>query len=254
MATAEHLERNQWGWGKIKVGNDYEWYPRISTLAGVYKDTFQLDLWKNRLVAKGVAADAALQQQILLSNNNQELNELVDRAFIAAGGKTAANKGTLIHELTEKVDRGENPDIPPEYRGVIESYVRAIDLSGLKPHMSEQFVVNDDLKVCGSFDRSWITPGGVHVIGDLMSGARVYPHQVAMQLAMYANGVLYDPVTEERTPLGDVSTEVGVLIHAPLAGGCKIIGIELEDAYKWVSLAVESRAWHKTTISFDWSK
>lgn len=259
MATAEHLERNQWGWGKIRSldGSGYEWYPRISTIAKVYQDKTNIEAWGKRHVAIGVAQSQNLQQQILLnSKNNKLLNDLCEQALVESGGKEAAETGTLLHDLTEQLDAGLQPHVPPDLLHVTNAYQLAIAQSGLKPYQSEQFVVNDELRVCGSFDRSWVTPDGAILIGDLKTGAHAhrYPHSVAMQIAMYANGVLYDPVTEERTPLGDVSKEHGLLIHAPLKGGCRIIRLELAKAYEWVRLAVQSRAWHKETITQEWGK
>jgi hypothetical protein len=42
-------------------------------------------------------------------------------------------------------------------------------------------------------------------------------------MALYAHGVHYNPLTRERTPLPDgVSKMHGLLIHAPLTGGCDV--------------------------------
>lgn len=256
MATAEHLERNQWGWGKILVDGEYQWYPRISTIANVYKDKTNIEAWAKRNVAIGIATNPALAQQVLENKDDtKNLDMLTQEALVAAGATDAAETGTLLHELTEAIDRGESPDVPPHLKHVTDAYTAAVTASGLKPFMSEQFVVNDELRVCGSFDRAWLTPDGLVVIGDLKTGAHAhrYPHSVAMQIAMYANGTLYDPQTGVRTPMPEVSKEVGLLIHAPLKGGCKLIKLDLEEAYYWTVKAVESRAWHKTKITSDWS-
>lgn len=257
MATAEHLERNQWGWGKIAVDGGYDWYPRISTIANVYKDKSNIEAWAKRNVAIGIAKQPHLAQQILENEgDNRILDALTQEAMVAAGATDAADTGTLLHELTEAIDRGETPEVPSHLKHVTDAYTAAIAASGLKPYLSEQFVVNDELRVCGSFDRAWMTPDGDVLIGDLKTGAQAhrYPHSVAMQIAMYANAVLYDPQTEQRTPLEGINKDFGLLIHAPLKGGCKIVKLELAEAYYWTQMAVESRAWHKKKITTDWSK
>lgn len=259
MPTAEGLKRHPtYGWGMIDVDGKEVGYARISTISNGLKDNFHIVRWQKHNVAKGVALAPDLANRINHAPDGNALDILINEAEILAGGQEAANHGTAIHDLTDRLDKGEPVQVPAEYAGVIQAYVDVIHESGIKPHSAEQFVINDDLRICGSYDRAWYTPDGRILIGDLKTGksAPRYSHQVAMQLAMYANATaLYDPITKERTPLHPhISKKEGLLIHAPLTGGCSIYEVELEEAWHWAQQVVKSRAWQKTTITKRWSK
>lgn len=261
MPTAEFLERNRWGHGLIRQPDgSTEAYLRVSAVASIFTDKTALTSWKLRNAAVGLADNphllAAVQHAV---GQPYQLDGIVEQAMAHAGANEASQAGTHIHDLTEQIDAGLTPPIPPEYQPVIASYIAAVTEAGIVPVDAEQFIVNDELKVCGSYDRTWLSRSGDVVIGDLKTGKDAHrrPHQIAMQIAMYANGVLYDPATGERTPLDPaISREVGLLIHAPLKGsGCKLYELDLVEAYEWARRAAEARSWTKDkTLIREWSK
>ena len=154
--TAEHLERDGYKRGKImQPDGTVKPYSRISTVSNGLKDTFQLTNWAKRNVALGVARNYDIQQRVLQAPETPVgvLNGIVNEAEERAGGKDAANKGSYIHELTEILDRGETVEVPPEYRPVLDAYTAAVNGAELRAVSAEQFVVIDELEICGSYDR-----------------------------------------------------------------------------------------------------
>ena len=266
MPDVEGLQRNQWGWGLIDVNGELVGYPRISSVSQGLKDNFMLVNWQKRNTAVGVAHNVALANRIRALDPETEkkgLDLLVKEAEHFSGANNAAEKGTYIHLLTESVDAGENVVIPPEYLPIVSAYKNTVQGFGLKQVSAEGFVVVDELQVCGSYDRIWEVPeqfrppDGPFAIGDLKTGksAPSYSHSIAIQMAMYAHGVHYNPLTRQRTPLPDgVSKMHGLLIHAPLTGGCDIYTLDLVEAWYWAQEIVKSRAWQKAKLTTKWSK
>lgn len=70
----------------------------------------------------------------------------------------AANKGTKVHKLAERLVQGEKVAVPDELAGHVESYVRFLDEFDVQPVMVEFVVWNETHSYCGTGD----------LIGDLV--------------------------------------------------------------------------------------
>jgi hypothetical protein len=152
-----------------------------------------------------------------------------------------ASSGTGFHSLTEAIDRGLEPLFVPE---ADQPRLAAYRLATAPYEMLdvETFVVCDPVRAAGTFDRLMRLPDGRVVVGDLKSGKSEadYPLATAVQLSVYANGKRYDPETGERTDLHpDLDTSVGLLIHLPATGGCRVITLDLEKGWQTALLAHE---------------
>ena len=124
-----------------------------------------------------------------------------------------ANRGQLIHELTEGLDLGQLDSIIPldmieraEALGIssniiheiADGYVAFRQAHGLTAVHVEVKCVNDTHRVAGTIDRVDRLPDGRHVIGDVKTGGDVVKVATAVQLALYADSVPYDIDTETR--------------------------------------------------------
>lgn len=249
---AVEVPRDRWGRPKIiPVGGGKPVpYTRVSTMAKTLDDTSALGRWFRRETIKGLHARPDL---LVLAgttlNDNRQLDALAEQAMEAAGSSKAANTGTALHTITEQVDAGEAVNVPPGYANDIAAYMTGYQSLGLSPTSAEQFVVVDELQTAGSFDRLWRRPDGSLVVGDLKTGKSVpdYPHNVAIQLALYANGLLYDPADGSRTPLpGELDRSVGLLVHMPAGQGvCRFYEMDLTVGWEWACTAASVRAWRK---------
>jgi len=229
-------------------------YTRPSSIAKLLDDTSALTAWKSRMAAVGLARSPHLVDRIAslsakhvdpVREARGDLNKLVSQASDAAGMMAAADIGTSLHTLTEVVDTtGDLSQIPERWRDHLDAYQRAmkpVDVLAM-----EQFVVNDDYQVAGTFDRLVRLPDGRVVVADIKTGRSdpQYPTAVAIQLAAYSGGAFYDPETGERTVVHeDLDPTVGVLIHMPAALGasCTLYQVDLVPGRELLDLACRVR-------------
>lgn len=230
-------------------------YTRVSTMAKVLDDTGGLRDWDERNVALGISMRADLQVKTLgigpierddpdAKSKKKEMRAVVEEAKNAAKSKAAANMGTGIHAFTEKADAGQDLSLmPPQIAPDIQAYRHAIISHGLTPVLAETFVVVDELRAAGSFDRLWRLHDGRHVIGDLKTGwdAPEYPHNIAVQMACYAHGYIYDVENRHRYGLPEpIDRSIGLLMHLrPGSATCDIYILDLVAGWE----AAKVSAW-----------
>lgn len=262
--------RDRWGRPLIipPGGGDPVPYTRVSTMAKALDDTSNLMAWKQRVTAVGLARRPDLRTRlagIIASNpddpvggpGKRDLNAVCAEAAEAGGAGAAASAGTGIHELTEAIDRGTDPDdllIDDSLAGRLRQYADA--MREFEVLDIETFVVNDQVQAAGTFDRLVRCPDGKVRVADLKTGAHDanYPLGVATQIAIYAMGQRYDPATGARSPLHpDLSTSTGLLIHLPQKGdGCHIYTLDLEAGWQAATTAARVHAirkWRATDLA-----
>lgn len=220
-------------------------YTRCSTFAQTLSDAGGLVKYVARLTALGMARSVDLCQMAApLEYGMPELDEIIETAQDRAGGSAKANRGTALHTATNPaVNRAL---VPAEVEADAEAYRTAIREAGLAIVATERFVVNDDLKVAGTFDNLLGSPlVDWTAISDKKTG-KLHPLDVAIQLATYAGGFFYeldgdgDPV---RSPLPNVSQEFGVLAHVPAGEArCDLYRVDLERGRAYARLALQIRA------------
>ena len=217
-------------------------YRRCTTFIDVLADRSALERWKQRNTAVGLSLRSDLLLRVATSKkDNKALDRLCEDALKAAGSESSANIGTAIHTLTEQIDRGETPEIPEAWTKDIQAYLQAT--KHLKMEEIEVFVVNDDLKVGGTFDRV-VSADWQRLVADLKTGSIAYDTgKIAMQLAVYANSQVYNIETGERSPLL-VDREVGMVIHLPQGEGkCVCYIADLKEGWRGAQLAADVWAW-----------
>lgn len=223
-------------------------YTRCTTLAGTIEDTFNLARWQQRTVAIGLTDRPDLQLAVAAHRDDKKkLNQVCEQAIEAGKGKAAATTGTALHALTERVDRKEELGaIPETYKEDLRAYWRVT--RDLDPVEIESFVVQDELKIGGTFDRL-VKFRGQHFIADIKTGSISWGvGKIAMQLAVYSRGLRYDHNTATRTPLpGDTSQERAIIIHLPAGTGtCSLHWVDIDAGWYAVNeLAAPVRAWRQ---------
>jgi hypothetical protein len=78
------------------------------------------------------------------------LKELTGARY--AVSDTAANKGTKVHALAEKLVQGESVAVPEGLEGHVESYVRFLDDFDVQPILVERVCWSPTHNYCGTFD------------------------------------------------------------------------------------------------------
>ena len=263
-----------------------ELYTRCTTFVSAMEERTQLELWKMRTVLVGVAAgpSSLLAELMLLTPEDREaLDRLANQAVELGDGYLKARKGTDLHTLSEYVDQGRPlPDLLTDWetgqerpvtlqdRADMAAYKRLTEMDGIIENWqlfmiaSEKFVVNDEFKIGGTYDRlvsflpQWehqegMQPGicpeecGKPMILDLKTGRVDYgAGKIAQQLAVYAHSDDYDPATGQRTPQ-DVCQHKGIVIHLPQGTGeATVLIVDLVEGWERVKLSSRVREHRRT--------
>jgi PD-(D/E)XK nuclease superfamily len=232
VQPAAVVPRTRWGQPRVRdlTTGKLVVYKRVTKFIDVLEDTYLIDRSHQRNVAIGLAARHDLLMKAAAANRDRnQLEEVIDAAREAAGDSAAATLGSAVHALTEQVDRGEDPLVPPPAQPDIDAYRDLLIRERFTVAEVEVFVVCDKYKVGGTFDRI-IEFEGQRYVADIKTGRIDYgASKIAMQLALYANSERYDPATGARSPL-DVDTTRGIVIHLPAGGG--------QASLRWADLAI----------------
>lgn len=244
----DKIPRDRWQRPLIKpaAGGKPVAYTRVTTFAGSIEDMFGLGQWQQRMVALGLATRPDLVLSVAAhADDKNELNRIVDSAREAAAASAAATTGTALHRLAERYDRGQITlaEVPESNRADLAAYAAA--MAPLRIHGIEQFVVVDEIQVAGTFDRI-VEYGGQRYVADIKTGSIEYGSgKMAVQLALYAHGWLYEPKRNSRGSTG-VSTTAGIIIHLPAGTGrCDLYWIDLRAGWEAAELCDKVRAWRK---------
>jgi len=235
-----------------KVGHRY--YTRVTTYADALSEQYQLTAWKLRRLALGLGQRADYVRLAASytdhDRDRDDLDELVGKALEAAG-PNAADLGTALHSLTERVDRDEDLGTPPdEVLPDLAAYT-VIAAEAIRYRYREARTVCDQLECAGTPDGhahlaercpAGCGPEVLHII-DTKTGQIRYPGKMSTQLAIYAHSDLYDPRTGERTPI-EVCRKWGAIVHLPVERGeAALFWIDLEHGWRGAELAGPVREW-----------
>lgn len=238
------VPRDRWDRPLIKqpVGNPIP-YSRISTVAQYINPSHALGVWKQRHIALAVSRrpDICDLLRTMTYQDKSRLDLVIEEALTRAKDDDtdadhkllAANKGTTFHEY---VGSGVVPDHTygyslADYKIASERFYSALYKARLEIVSAGQFVVNDELKIAGTYDhlvRNLDT--GFCFIMDEKTGSLHWSTHAA-QLDGYARSAHYDPATGIRSPLvdeGELITNYGLIAATNLATGeCKIYPVDL---------------------------
>ena len=243
--TSIEIDRDRYGRPLIvpPKGGKAIAYTRATTIANSLDDASALVAWKMRMAAIGLTT----RPDILLSisaaqEDKMAVNSLIEDAMQVAGANKAANIGTAIHSFAEQLDLGHDLGaVPAEWLPDVKAYEHATKI--LNNKFIEQFSVLDKYKVAGTPDRV-VEYKGELFIADIKTGRIDHPSNIAIQLAIYANGLPYDGATATRGTWGEVNKDKAIIIHLPAGTGtCKLVLIDIKEGWKGLQLAMKARQW-----------
>jgi hypothetical protein len=223
-------------------------YTRCTTYIDVLDDRYNLELWKIRQTAVGLADRPDLLLAVTAHRSDKKrLDAICDEAREYSLSTAAATTGTALHALSQIVDRGGDlPVIPESVAADLDAYREATRT--LRVVAMEQFGVHDQRKVAGTWDRV-VEHRGRRILADLKTGSIDYSmSKIAMQLAMYSRCQVYDVTTGTRTPL-KVDQSNGLIIHLPAGSArCDLIWVNLRDGWEGIELAGQVREWRRRKV------
>lgn len=230
-------------------------YTRASSLGERLEDAFGLGVWTQRMIVWGVAHDIALRSRAQAvatyddkerPGDKRELRAIAEEALVICRASSGADRGTAAHHLADLWDDGADlGHLDDDLAAWVAKYAEL--MAGFTVHAREGFVVCDELKAAGSYDRlvspKWsmtapdgavVTPEDV-VVDDLKTGeeAKKFGPSYAVQQPTYANGT---PYTHEHgrgrwpTPGGrPPRTDWSLILHIPVES-------PEDGAWWWVNL------------------
>ena len=201
-------------------------FQRVTNFIKLAENTYHLELWKKRNVAKGLAMrpDFVEAAQFLdVKEDRDKLNDICERAQEVAGAYKNTDEGTALHTSTELADYagGTLADVPDRHHKRVQRYLDALRAHGLRaaPGMIERVTVSGKYLTAGKFDRVWQLGDGSYVIGDLKTGDSIdlAMPAIAGQLACYEDGInntgIWDGSRYDTTI--KVRTDFGIVVHLP---------------------------------------
>ena len=177
----------------------------------------------------------------------EKLLTRADRIATAWRGErdAASGRGQLIHKLAERLQRGDQVDIPDGLEGHVESCVRFLDQYDVEPILAEFAVVNRSVGYAGTGDllcdmlrHRWLL--------DWKTGKSVYA-ETALQLAAYRYAEHYLDERKVEQPMEPLGIERAAVVHLR-ADGFDLIPMRAdENTFKlFRHLAYISRWLHRT--------
>lgn len=244
------IKRDRWGRPMIPdptTGKVIAW-TRATTLAGTISDRWALEKWAQRNIVKGFALREDLVLRASAAGDDRDaLDKVAQAASEAANSSSAADIGTALHSITEKLDGGEDVDVPSRFKPDVDAYQKAMAESGLRVMKGwiERFVVVPEVKAAGTPDRL-LEPAeiGLPMIGDLKTGANAVKFgmvEIAAQMAIYAHASHWWD-GEKLHPMPKVDQALGVVFHMPAGEGtCTLYGVDLVTGWEIAKHCVETR-------------
>lgn len=207
------------------TGRTKSWQ-RVTNFIKLVDDTYHLELWKQRNVAKGVAMRPDYVEAIQAMDvkaDKERLNRICQRAQELAGAYKMSDEGTALHTSTELADYagGSLDPVPPHHRARVRQYLDALRVNGLRvvPDMIERVTASMKYEVAGKFDRIFQLGDGSYAIGDLKTGDSLDLSMTSIsgQLACYESGInhtgIWDGTRYDDTV--KVRTDFGIVVHLP---------------------------------------
>lgn len=258
FAESKDVPRDRWGRYLLPPidGGKPEGRTRATTFAKAIASTYNLSLWQQRMVAKGIAirSDLTLLAAATPLSDKKTLDEIAERAKDAAGANIGRDQGTAVHEFTHQVMMGKPIDeVPDLARPAVEAYFRCLADNGIgeTPRLAERVVLNQQHNVAGTFDRVWILPDGSWVIGDIKTSANIeYAwKEIAIQLALYADAdAIMDYENNRYEDMPNVRKDFALVAHVLVDGlnsTCELYRVDLARGRHAAAICGQAREWNK---------
>jgi hypothetical protein len=245
-------------------------YSRPSSWGSDLDDESNLVTWKIDRAMEGVACDPSIAAMVASNLGVKEgAKERRERAIQRGRGEEAADIGTALHRMTERVESGDGFRAPPPFDADIAAYLMQLDAAGLVSEFIECHLCNDEWRAAGTADRIYratrelevagcppVLPGQ-HILGDLKTGKRLdysLPG-FAIQLALYIDAMFYDVETNVRSPLpADMRTDIALLVHMPAGrASCEFHWLDMQVGREGARIVRDVRRWRRRndfTIGF----
>ena len=252
--VAPEPKRDRWGRYLVVPSTGGKAVPmtRATTISEILESRHAIELWKMRNVAVGLAGRPDLLAQVASTSPDDKstLNAACQSALDAADADAAANMGTALHRIVERVNLDPSAPVPEMFSERIDAYRAALAEAGLTvcTDAVERIHVIEELGISGmaDFHATWAGDGRRYVC-DLKTGSGVSygAGGYAVQLAIYSRATsLYRVEDDTHEPVPELAQDRGVIIHLPAKGGpAKVHWIDLAAGAEALPHAVFAHKW-----------
>lgn len=238
-------------------------YTRASGLGDFLAKTEHLRTWELRYLARQMGKNEDLaglagletystgfdEDSVTKSASGKRLDSIIARAFDRGRMHERADYGTVTHALTEPGNEGYEP---VRFAADVQAFWEHVEENDIKIGATEVFVVNDELRVAGTFDHLVWTEQYGWTIADKKTGRNINGLGFCCQFAPYSRGKVYDVKTGERTDLtqftgGEPINLEWALLFEVHDGMCRTRRVPIGDdkGYKAARAAAEVRDMQK---------
>lgn len=203
------------------AGGKPKGHTRVTTFAGALDDTEGLTVWRNRLLAEGVANNPDIIAGINNANGDKRrIGSLAADALHQAGEKLAADVGTAIHTAIEHgIDRTPGVPAPPApYDADVTAALTELKAHMLRPvHLEAVMLCPYD--TIGTGDMLAAGPWGDKLRWvDHKTGSNPVRLSYAIQLWMYGNAThMWNGDGWDTAPV--IDTDTAYILHVPAGTG-----------------------------------
>lgn len=191
--------------------------------------------WAAREVAEFVAG----RRDVLTQLNDEELVDLCKGAPYRMRD-AAANRGTEVHRLAERLAHGEEIDVPEELRGHVDAYLGFLEAFQPASALVERPVFNRTHRYGGTMDMLAETPDLGRTLFDIKtSGSGIYG-DIALQMAAYGNAEFYIDEAGAEQPMPEIDGYAAVWVRAD---GFDVYPVDVTDREFKTFLYVAQVAW-----------
>lgn len=184
------------------LDGDYLTGRGVTTLIGNGYPKGALQYWAAKEVATAAVFERDIWEPIFGRSKDAAIEYLKEAPF--RDRDAAANRGTEVHRIAERLADGEEVDVPVELEGYVDSYLDFREDWRPVDEVVEAVVINRTHRYMGTADlfatfEGWLiedpdAPGGVRparVLADIKtSRSGIYP-ETALQIAAYRNAEHY---------------------------------------------------------------
>jgi hypothetical protein len=248
-------------------------FPRVTSVADSIKNTWLLNQWELRAVAAGMGrrsdlVELAATLDLDAEEDRRDLQDVAHAAKLSAGVEYGANRGTALHKVTARMDRGRPIPSAVNDRTLRDAaaYGEAMPACGytIVPELIERTVwvpgigrtaADRGNGIVGTFDRILLPvdpatgdplgPPSTNKIGDFKSQKTLTYGQleIAIQLALYSRAVcMWDWDAQTWTEMPAVDQEIGIVMFTPVGSGrCEIHRVRIDKGWRYAECAMVAK-------------
>jgi hypothetical protein len=187
---------------------DGRWIPGVTTLIGDGLPKKALMYWSARTVAEYVADNPDGVEHLRSMGRGPMIQALKETPWQKRDD--AADRGTIVHGIAERITLGETVEVPEQIAGYVEAAVQFLDDWRISPLVVERPIAHRTHWWAGTADLFGELPDGRVVLADWKTAdSGIWP-ETALQLAAYRHGEFYLHPDGSEQPLPAADLVLGV--------------------------------------------